>query len=107
MSDLLWKLLPWKLREAECAHFAQAVHTDADNVEGCEECLKIGGEWVHLRRCMVCGVVGSCDNSPNTHATRHFQETGHPVARSVEPGESWGWCYPDQIVMPDVESIRS
>ena len=56
---------------------------------------------------MVCSVVGCCDNSPNIHATRHFQETGHPVARSVEPSESWGWCYLDQIVMPDIETNRS
>ena len=64
--------------------------------KGCEECVKMGGRWVHLRMCLVCGKVGCCDNSPNTHATRHFQETGHAVIRSVEPGEDWKYDYETQ-----------
>ena len=64
---------------------------------GCEDCLKIGGEWVHLRICLTCGHVGCCDSSKNKHATKHFHATGHPVMKSAEPGEDWGWCYIDQI----------
>ena len=64
---------------------------------GCEECLKMGDTWVHLRECLICGHVGCCDSSKNTHATQHFHATKHPVMRSVEPGEDWGWCYVDAV----------
>jgi CPA1 family monovalent cation:H+ antiporter len=63
----------------------------------CEECLKEGTQWVHLRECMTCGHVGCCDSSPRRHATRHFHETQHPVMRSVEPGEHWTWCYVHKV----------
>jgi uncharacterized UBP type Zn finger protein len=62
---------------------------------GCEECLKIGQEWVHLRKCVVCGHVGCCDSSIGKHATKHAHATGHPVVRSIEPGEHWRYCYVD------------
>jgi uncharacterized UBP type Zn finger protein len=62
---------------------------------GCEDCLKIGGQWVHLRECLICGHIGCCDSSPNRHATKHFQTTQHPIITSVEPGETWTWCYVD------------
>jgi uncharacterized UBP type Zn finger protein len=78
-----------------CAHLSE-IHTRAAHTEGCEECLKLGDSWVHLRVCMVCGKTGCCDNSKNKHATRHFMETGHPIIRSKEPGETWGWCYIDR-----------
>lgn len=61
--------------------------------EGCAECTAAGGWWVHLRRCAQCGHVGCCDTSPEQHATRHYQQTGHPVMRSFEPGEDWWWDY--------------
>jgi uncharacterized UBP type Zn finger protein len=64
---------------------------------GCEECLKIGSRWVHLRMCLSCGKVGCCDNSPNRHATAHFHEAGHPLIRSAEPGEDWSYCYVDDL----------
>ncbi len=64
---------------------------------GCEECLKTGSPWVHLRLCLTCGHVGCCDSSPNRHATRHFHETTHPIIRSFEPGEDWRWCYADRM----------
>lgn len=98
LLDIVWRMIPWRLRGGSgCDHMREerSVEPSAD---GCEECLKIGGQWVHLRMCLVCGKVGCCDNSPNTHATAHFQETGHPVMRSVEPDESWVWCYPDQMI---------
>jgi monovalent cation/hydrogen antiporter len=65
---------------------------------GCEDCLREGTRWVHLRLCLACGHVGCCDSSPERHATRHFKHAGHPVIRSLEPGESWRWCYLDQVV---------
>ncbi len=64
---------------------------------GCEECLKLGLPWVHLRLCLSCGHVGCCDSSPGRHATRHAHATTHPVAASLEPGERWAWCYVDEI----------
>ena len=64
--------------------------------KGCGECLKIGSGWVHLRMCLNCGKVGCCDNSPMTHATKHFQATGHNIVRSIEPGEDWVWDYEAQ-----------
>ena len=83
---------------ASCTHLETIEHTEGrDGVKGCEECLKIGGRWVHLRRCTQCGKVGCCDNSPNRHATAHFHETGHPIVRSIEPGEEWLWCYVDEL----------
>ncbi len=63
----------------------------------------IGGEWVHLRMCMVCGKVGCCDDSPNRHAAAHFHETTHPLMRSQEPGDNWVWCFPDKMVVAMVE----
>jgi uncharacterized UBP type Zn finger protein len=63
----------------------------------CEECVKIGAAWVHLRMCLACGKIGCCDNSPNRHATAHFHEAGHPLIRSAEPYEEWAWCYVDEV----------
>ena len=80
----------------ECLHLNLA-HPVAAHTQGCEQCLRDGDAWVHLRMCLVCGFVGCCDSSKNKHATRHYYTTGHPVMRSIEPGESWGWCYVDQV----------
>ena len=63
---------------------------------GCEECLRIGSPWVHLRLCLTCGHVGCCDSSPNRHARKHHYASGHPIVRSFEPGEDWRWCYVDE-----------
>jgi uncharacterized UBP type Zn finger protein len=68
-------------------------------VAGCEECLATGGHWVHLRMCLNCGHIGCCDSSPGRHATAHHHSTGHPLIRSAEPGESWGWCYVDELML--------
>lgn len=81
-----------------CTHLDQ-VKTAEGHTQGCEECLKTGDSWVHLRLCRTCGHVGCCDDSLNTHATKHFQATGHPIITSMEPGESWSWCYIDQVVL--------
>ena len=80
-----------------CAHLAEIRDVRPGTPEGCEECLAIGSDWVHLRLCLSCGHVGCCDQSPNRHATKHFGRTKHPVMRSFEPGEDWGWCYVDEI----------
>lgn len=80
-----------------CAHLADIRDVEPRTPEGCEECLAIGSNWVHLRLCLTCGRVGCCDQSPNRHATKHFHQTRHPVMRSFEPGEDWGWCYVDEM----------
>ncbi len=64
---------------------------------GCKECLEIGDWWVHLRLCRMCGHVGCCDDSPNRHATKHFQGSGHPIMEGYDPPEGWGWCYVDEV----------
>jgi hypothetical protein len=69
------------------------------HARGCPECIEMGSGWVHLRECLVCGHVGCCDSSPNKHATKHFHTAKHPVMRSVEPGESWGWCFVDEVTV--------
>jgi CPA2 family monovalent cation:H+ antiporter-2 len=81
-----------------CAHLDH-VHHVRPSARGCEECLKLGDSWVHLRLCMECGHVGCCDDSKNRHATKHYHHTHHPIIRSVEPGEEWGWCYPDELML--------
>jgi uncharacterized UBP type Zn finger protein len=78
-----------------CTHTTQ-IQEVTPSAQGCEDCLKIGGRWVHLRICLVCGHVGCCDSSPNKHATQHFHATSHPIIQSFERGEDWRWCYVDQ-----------
>ena len=83
----------------DCTHLDTIEFADAPkDVAGCEECLKTGGRWVHLRMCQSCGKVGCCDSSPSRHATAHHEQTGHPIVRSAEPGEDWSWCYPDRLM---------
>jgi uncharacterized UBP type Zn finger protein len=86
------------MREAPCAHAATVKSPPPRTPEGCEECLRIGDEWVHLRLCLECGHVGCCDSSKNTHATKHFHATKHPVIASFQPGENWKWCYVDEAM---------
>ena len=81
----------------ECEHLTKAPCVLTPNTpEGCEECLRDGTNWVHLRLCLSCGHVGCCDSSPQRHATKHFHEIAHPVMRSFEPGETWRWCFVDE-----------
>jgi uncharacterized UBP type Zn finger protein len=79
-----------------CQHIAE-IGQVTRSADGCEDCLRIGSWWFHLRLCQACGRVGCCDESPNRHASAHFGATGHPVIRSIEPGESWLWCFVDEI----------
>ena len=81
-----------------CAHL-DSVNDVRPRSKGCEECLKVGDTWVHLRICRSCGHVGCCDSSKNKHATKHFQATGHPIVASLEPGETWSWCYVDEVML--------
>jgi uncharacterized UBP type Zn finger protein len=69
------------------------------SADGCEDCLRTGDGWVHLRLCLTCGHVGCCDSSPNRHATKHFHASQHPIIQSFEPGENWRWCYIDEAVL--------
>jgi uncharacterized UBP type Zn finger protein len=75
-----------------------------ESVEGCDECLKLGDRWLHLRICLECGTVGCCDSSPNRHASRHATESRHPIIRSLEPGEEWAYCFIDELtlVIPEI-----
>lgn len=82
----------------QCSHLDQ-INDVEPGTDGCEECLKTGDSWVHLRMCLICGHVGCCDSSKNTHATKHFHGTGHPVIQSAQPGEDWRWCYVDNIIV--------
>jgi uncharacterized UBP type Zn finger protein len=84
-----------------CEHLGQ-IKQVTPSANGCEDCLRMGGSWVHLRLCETCGHVGCCDSSPNRHATKHYQAKRHPVIKSFEPGEEWGYCYVDDLF---VESL--
>jgi uncharacterized UBP type Zn finger protein len=85
---------------ATCSHLDHVQVTQLpEAVDGCEECLLTQDRWVHLRICLQCGHVGCCDSSPNRHATAHHNATGHPIIRSLEPGEVWSWCYEDETLM--------
>jgi hypothetical protein len=80
-----------------CSHLNTIASVKLPNIHECTECVKIGGQWVHLRTCQECGVTLCCDSSPNRHATKHAHATGHPVIASAQPGERWLYCYPDGV----------
>jgi uncharacterized UBP type Zn finger protein len=84
---------------AVCEHLDQVRDVEPRTPDGCEECLAMGSDWLHLRLCLSCGHVGCCDDSPNKHATAHFHRSRHPLIRSFEPGEDWGWCYVEEIYL--------
>jgi hypothetical protein len=90
-----------------CSHRA-SIRDVTPSALGCEECLKTGSGWVHLRLCRQCGHVGCCDSSPNRHATKHHRATAHPIVEGYDPPEGWGWCYVDQIYvdLPDMTPQR-
>ena len=79
-----------------CKHLDQ-IKIVTTKTRVCPECVKLGDTWVHLRLCLICGHVGCCDSSKNTHATKHFHSSRHPLIRSIEPGEYWMWCYIDDL----------
>ncbi|MBA3948190.1 MAG: UBP-type zinc finger domain-containing protein [Herpetosiphonaceae bacterium] len=81
-----------------CEHEDQIQQVTSSG-QGCKECVELGDQWVRLRMCLVCGHVGCCDSSKNTHATKHFHATNHAIMQSYEPGEEWGWCYIDEQML--------
>ena len=89
-----------------CTHLDEiAIRELPASVAGCEDCLRTGDEWLHLRICLTCGHVACCDDSPNRHALAHAHATSHPIIRSLEPGEDWNWCYVDEVAFL-VDGIR-
>ena len=80
----------------KCTHLSGIKFRTTDK-DYCEDCVKTGDTWVHLRLCLACGHAACCDSSPNRHATKHFRGTKHPLVRSIEPGEAWIWCYADDM----------
>jgi uncharacterized UBP type Zn finger protein len=96
----------------ECAHIADVPRRDgvlgpAPTSQGCEECLAMGSSWLHLRRCLHCGGVRCCDDSPNQHASRHARAEGHVLMQSFEPGEDWIWCFADEVSLHLPEAVDS
>jgi uncharacterized UBP type Zn finger protein len=91
---------------ADCTHLDHVLITELpERVEGCADCLLTGDPWLHLRICLECGHVGCCDDSPNRHASAHARSTSHPIIRSLQPGETWCWCYVDELgmIIPEVK----
>jgi len=85
-----------------CSHLTAdrpAVEMDPPDGRACRDCLQEGTRWVHLRACLDCGRVGCCDSSPRRHASAHYAGTSHPVMASAEPGESWRWCFVDEVLL--------
>lgn len=82
------------LKAVSCEHLENYEHTDPQSY-ACEECIKCGDRWVHLRTCQTCGVTLCCDSSPKQHASKHAKAKGHPVIISTEPKEYWAYCYVD------------
>ncbi len=84
-----------------CKHLDH-IHLTHPSKHVCEDCVKLGDSWVHLRMCTDCGYIGCCDSSKNRHATKHAKHESHPLARSIEPGETWVWCYVDEIMAAEL-----
>jgi len=82
-----------------CAHINAVSEVKLPEILECEECVKIGARWVHLRTCQTCRATLCCDDSPNKHATKHARASGHPVIASAQPGERWLYCYPDDALV--------
>ncbi len=83
--------------EQICVHIQEIKELKQPAKLVCDECVKTGSSWVHLRTCQTCGATLCCDQSPNKHMTKHFHETKHPVVISAQPGEKWLWCYEDEL----------
>ena len=80
----------------QCTHVDQ-IRVTRPTKHYCEDCVLIGAKWVHLRMCLICGHIACCDDSPNRHASAHYHATKHPLMRSIEPGETWTWCFVDEV----------
>jgi len=82
-----------------CAHLSSVQDVKKPQRYVCDECVKVGGKWVHLRTCQTCGLTLCCDNSPARHARAHAGSSGHPVIASAEPGERWLYCFTDDVMV--------
>jgi uncharacterized UBP type Zn finger protein len=102
VHDAVSQLTKETIPMSDCPHLRAVTPAErerpANTPDGCEECLKMGDRWVHLRLCLACGHVGCCDSSKNKHATKHYHRSKHPVIRSFQPGEEWMWCYVDEVM---------
>jgi uncharacterized UBP type Zn finger protein len=87
------------LKKKTCEHLRGLGNPKLPKALVCEQCVETGSRWVHLRTCQTCGITLCCDSSPHKHASKHYEETDHPVIRSAEPGENWLYCYPHQLFM--------
>lgn len=81
-----------------CKHIKEIQELKLSEDHVCEECIKTGSDWMHLRTCQTCGATLCCDSSPHKHMTKHYHRTSHPVVISAEPGERWMWCYKDEVM---------
>lgn len=90
-----------ELSRPECTHLNE-IREVTPSGAGCKECLETGDSWVHLRECMICRHIGCCNSSKNKHATKHFHAIHHTIIKSLEPGETWGWCYVDEVMFPSL-----
>ena len=93
------------LRQRDCSHLPQ-IEVTSPEADSCAGCVEEGTRSVHLRMCLTCGEVACCDSSPATHARRHHGDTGHPLIRSIEPGEHWVWCYVDRAYISDAPDVE-
>jgi ubiquitin-hydrolase Zn-finger-containing protein len=95
-------MIGWRInvQDEACSHIEGVTTVKPPRRRECEECVKMGSQWVHLRTCQTCGVTLCCDSSPNRHASRHARTIKHPVIASAEPGERWLYCYPDDAIAP-------
>jgi len=48
-----------------CTHLRAVTAVKHAKRRVCEDCVKIGASWVHLRTCQDCGTTLRCDSSPN------------------------------------------
>jgi CPA2 family monovalent cation:H+ antiporter-2 len=90
-----------------CTHTGMLAEITPEAQDVCPECVAMGSHWMHLRVCLTCGHVGCCDQSPNRHARAHFHTSGHPLIQSMEWGETWRYCYIDDVVLPDGPPLRT
>lgn len=88
--------------QATCDHLGEITET-GPGADVCTACVAIGSDWVHLRQCRTCGATGCCDTSPNKHASAHFRETGHPIMRALDEGQTWSWCFVDKETLEQAD----
>jgi uncharacterized UBP type Zn finger protein len=97
-ETILKLLFTRRLKERPCSHL-DLIRVREPAVRVCQDCLDLGDSWPNLRMCLICGYVGCCDTSKNKHMMAHVKESGHPIIRSIEPGEGWIWCYDDDAFL--------